>query len=152
MYMFGSAEAQMLRYETGSGRKMRSLSTRVTSVTKVSLHQVIGCFPRWSKPCARYSAALWFYRHYPQLTNITCIQGGHTQRLPGINETSAWSVSIFHVFYLQIITGRCSVCNTRWKIASCVMFDLAIFAISDNKNTEKEILCGITQFYSVVVL
>lgn len=32
------------------------------------------------------------------------------------------------------------------------MLDLAIFARSDNKNSEKEILHGITQFYSVVVL
>lgn len=35
-------------------------------------------------------------------------------------------------------------------MASRVMFDLAIFAISDNKTTEKEILHGITLLYKVV--
>lgn len=38
------------------------------------------------------------------------------------------------------------------KIAPRVMFDNAIFAVSDNKGTEKEILHGITQFYKVAVL
>lgn len=41
--------------------------------------------------------------------------------------------------------------DTSGKVDSLTVFDFAIFEISDNRNTGKEILHGITLFYTLVV-
>lgn len=43
--------------------------------------------------------------------------------------------------------GCCRVYSTCGKADSLAVFDLAIFAINDYKNTGKEILHGITLFH-----